>query len=332
MRVPYQQMYDEFVRVLLKYGFTRQRAEFSAKLYADASLDGVYTHGLNRFPKFIKSIHDGIVDVDAQPRMKESFGAFERYDGCHGPGNLNAYFCTQRAINLAKQYTIGCVALSNTNHWMRPGNYGLMAVKENCIGVFWTNTVPNMPPWGGRDARLGNNPVTLAIPHGDTPVLVDVAMSMFSYGKLEVYKRSGRPLPVDGGLNKEQKATRDAAEILETHQCFPIGYWKGSGLSLALDLIAAALAGGRTTCQVGKLPFETELSQVFICIDLDRMPDRDNIQASISQTLADMVTSTPVEEGRPVHFPGEHMAQVRQENLKKGIPVEESIWQQVLAL
>lgn len=83
----------------------------------------------------------------------------------------------------------------------------------NCIGIFWTNTVPNMPPWGGRDARLGNNPITLAIPHGDTPVLVDVAMSMFSYGKLEVYKRSGRPLPVDGGLNKNQQPTRNAAEI-----------------------------------------------------------------------------------------------------------------------
>lgn len=61
--------------------------------------------------------------------------------------------------------TIGCVALANTNHWMRPGNYGLMAVEQNCIGIFWTNTVPNMPPWGGRDARLGNNPITL----GHTP-------------------------------------------------------------------------------------------------------------------------------------------------------------------
>ena len=277
MRVPYEEMYNEFVRVLLKYGFNKEKAEISAKLYADASRDGVYTHGLNRFPKFIKSIHDGIVDIHAEPVLKESFGAFERYDGCHGPGNLNAYACTKRAIALAKQNTIGCVALANTNHWMRPGNYGLMAVEQNCIGIFWTNTVPNMPPWGGRDARLGNNPITLAIPHGDTPVLVDVAMSMFSYGKLEVYKRSGRPLPVDGGLNKNQQPTRNAAEILETHESYPIGYWKGSGLSLALDLIASALAGGRTTRQVGELPLETELSQVFICINLDSLPDKGNV-------------------------------------------------------
>lgn len=247
-------------------------------------------------------------------------------------GNLNAYACTKRAIALAKQHTIGCVALSDTNHWMRPGNYGLMAVEENCIGIFWTNTCPNMPPWGGRDARLGNNPITLAIPHGDTPVLVDVAMSMFSYGKLEAYKRSGRELPVEGGLNKDQQPTKNAAEILETHQSYPIGYWKGSGLSLALDLIASALAGGRTTRQVGELPLETELSQVFICINLDALPDKDDIAANIEATLRDMETSTPVEEGRPVHFPGEHMAEVRKDNMENGIPVEDAIWQQVLAL
>ena len=330
MRVPYQEMYDQFYRVLLKYGFTEEKAKISAKLYADASRDGVYTHGLNRFVKFIKSINDGIVDINAEPALTAALGGFERYDGQHGPGNLNAYACTKRAIALAKEHAIGCVALSNTNHWMRPGNYGLMAVEENCIGIFWTNTVPNMPPWGGRDARLGNNPVTLAIPHGDTPVLVDVAMSMFSYGKLEVYKRSGRPLPVDGGLNKDQKATKDAAEILETHECFPIGYWKGSGLSLALDLIASSLAGGRTTKQVGDLPFETELSQVFICIDLDSLPDKEQILQNIDESLKYTDDCTPVEEGRPVHFPGEGMSKLREENMRLGVPAEDSIWQQVL--
>ena len=332
MRVSYDTMYNEFVRVLLKRGFTKERAELSAKLYADASRDGVYTHGLNRFPKFMTSIDKGCVDIQADPVCRESYGCFERYDGQMGPGNLNAYTCMKRTIELAKKHTIGCVALSNTNHWMRPGNYGLMAVEENCIGILWTNTVPNMPPWGGRDARLGNNPVVLAVPHGDTPVLVDVAMSMFSYGKLESYAREGKELPVDGGYNKDQQITKDAAEILETHQCIPIGYWKGSGLSLALDLIAACLAGGRTSRMVGELPVETELSQVFIAIDLDSLPDKEELMKRIDDTLQDMKTSTPVTEDRPVYFPGENMMRTRAENMEKGIPVDEGIWQKVLEM
>ena len=257
MRVSYDTMYQEFVRVLLKRGFTKEKAELSAKLYADASRDGVYTHGLNRFPKFMTSIDKGCVNIQAEPVLKESFGFFERYDGQQGPGNLNAYACMKRTIELAKKHTMGCVALSNTNHWMRPGNYGLMAVEENCIGILWTNTVPNMPPWGGREARLGNNPVVLAIPHGDTPVLVDVAMSMFSYGKLESYARSGKELPVDGGYNKEQEITKNAAEILETHQWILEGFRTVSGLRSDRGNLSRRTDlqnGGRTAGRNGTFP------------------------------------------------------------------------------
>lgn len=332
MRVPYDVMYQEFYRVLMKNGFTTERAGLSAKLYADASRDGVYTHGLNRFAKFMASIDKGYVDIHAVPVLTESLGVLERYDGRMGPGNLNAHYCMQRAIELAKQQTMGCVALSNTNHWMRPGNYGLMAADQNCIGILWTNTVPNMPPWGGRDARLGNNPVVFAVPHGDQPVLVDVAMSMFSYGKLEAYARSGQELPVDGGFNENQKITRNAAEVLKTRQCLPIGYWKGSGLSLALDLVAAVLAGGRTSRMVGELPVEAELSQVFIAISLDTLPDQEELKRQIDLTLVDLKTSASVQADREVYFPGENMIRTRNENMELGIPVEEQIWQQVLAM
>ncbi len=332
MRVDYDVMIKEFVRVLESRGFEKNRAELSAKLFADASRDGVYTHGLNRFVKFIASVDQGTVDIHAVPVKGESFGVLERYDGQNGHGNLNDYTSMERTIELASEHGFGCVALRNTNLWMRPGYYGLMAVEKNCIGILWTNTVPNMPPWGGRDARLGNNPVVFAIPNGDTPVLVDVAMSMFSYGKLESYARSGKELPVDGGFNEEQKITRNAAEILKTHQPVPIGYWKGSGLSLALDLVAATLAGGNTSRMVGELPVETNLSQVFIAIDLDSFGDRETLVQNIKDTLEDMKTSTPVEEGRPVYYPGENMMRTRKESMEQGVWVDESVWQKVLEL
>ena len=332
MRVPYETMYHEFVRVLEKYGMTHERALLSAKLYTDASLDGVYTHGLNRFPKFTSSVQKGCVEMNAVPKLTEASGVLERWDGCKGPGNLNAHFCMNRAIEIAHEHTIGCVALSNTNHWMRPGAYGLMAADQNCIGILWTNTVPNMPPWGGKDAKLGNNPLVIAVPHEGGHVLLDVAMSMFSYGKLESYKRQNKPLPVDGGFDKDGNMTKDAAKILETHQPLPIGYWKGSGLSLMLDLVASSLAAGRSSLRVGELPVETELSQVFIAIDLNRLSNPEATAQSIADTLADLHTSTPVKEGGEVRYPGEGMLRVRADNQKNGIPVEESVWQSVLEL
>ena len=85
MRVPYETMYNEFVRVLTKYGMMPERAARSATLYANASLDGVYTHGLNRFPKFINSVEKGCVDMNAIPVLTETSGIVERYDGKHAP-------------------------------------------------------------------------------------------------------------------------------------------------------------------------------------------------------------------------------------------------------
>lgn len=332
MRVKYDEMYKEFVRVLNKYGITGEDAELSAKLFADASRDGVYTHGLNRFPKFIKSIENGSVDVTKRAILKEQYGSLERWDGQRGPGNLNAYIAMKRCIELAKQNTVGIVGLSNTNHWMRPGNYGLMAAENDCIGILWTNTVPNMPAWGGKDAKLGNNPIVFAVPHDGEPVLLDVAMSMFSYGKLEKLKREGKETPVDGGYNKNGEVTRDPEEILETHQVFPIGFWKGSGLSLVLDLIAASVAGGNTSRLVGTLPTETELSQFFMAIDLSKFPDRKRIDEEISRTLEDMRASIPMDEKHPVHAPGDGTRKTREESMRDGILVDEGIWNSVLEM
>lgn len=332
MRIPYDEMVAEFVRVLEKYGIEGDEAVLSAKLFADASADGVHTHGLQRFPKFIASIKSGAVDVSKRAVPVERIGLIERWDGQRGPGNLNAWKCMERAIELAKENGVGIVALRNTNHWMRPGNYGIQAVNNDCIGILWTNTVPNMPAWGGKEAKLGNNPAVFAVPYKDTPVLVDVAMSMFSYGKLEKYKREGVECPVDGGIDKNGNITRDPAAILETHQVLPIGYWKGSGLSLVLDLIASCLAGGTFTRGIGELPYETELSQLFIAFSLSNFPDRTRLEDEIGKTLADLDASTPVKEGNSVHYPGEGMKKTREESMRIGVFADDTLWAKVKEL
>lgn len=332
MRIPYDEMVAEFVRVLEKYGIEGDEAVLSAKLFADASADGVHTHGLQRFPKFIASIKSGAVDVSKRAVPVERIGLIERWDGQRGPGNLNAWKCMERAIELAKENGVGIVALRNTNHWMRPGNYGIQAVNNDCIGILWTNTVPNMPAWGGKEAKLGNNPAVFAVPYKDTPVLVDVAMSMFSYGKLEKYKREGVECPVDGGIDKNGNITRDPAAILETHQVLPIGYWKGSGLSLVLDLIASCLAGGTFTRGIGELPYETELSQLFIAFSLSNFPDRARLEDEIGKTLADLDASTPVKEGNSVHYPGEGMKKTREESMRIGVFADDTLWTKVKEL
>lgn len=327
MRVSFEEMQNQFNRVLLKKGFTPERASLCARLFAESSRDGVYSHGLNRFPRFISYIEEGYIDIHAEPVFLESNGIMERWDGRLGPGNLNAYFCMNRAIQIAKEHGMGCVAIRNTNHWMRAGSYGLQAIEAGCIGICWTNTAPNMPAWGGTRPQIGNNPIVFAIPRPDGPVLLDMAASMFSYGKLEQYANQGKLLPVDGGFDTTGQPTRDPQAILETRRLAPIGYWKGSGLSLVLDLIAVFLSNGNSTFEVGKLPSEMGLSQVFLAFNPEAMSGREAILHSIDQTLDDLKQS-----GESILYPGERMMKTRAENLQHGIPVDPNCWNAVIAM
>ena len=135
MRVEFAELRDTFRRVLIDVGMTPERAELSSRLYADASADGVPSHGLNRFLPFISAVKRGLVDVNVMPECVASFGGLERWDGKRGAGNLNAYHCMDRAITLGRTHGIGAVALAQTNHWMRGGNFGWQAADAGMIGI-----------------------------------------------------------------------------------------------------------------------------------------------------------------------------------------------------
>src|SRR5205814_7251856 len=127
-----------------------------------------------------------------------------------------------------------------------------------------TNTIANMPPWGGIKPGLGNNPLVIAIPRRQGHIVLDMAISQFSYGKLQEYQLAGKLLPVPGGYDNDGILTTDAKKIRESRRILPIGYWKGSGLSLMLDLLVAGLSGGRTVAQISAQGEEYGLSQIFI--------------------------------------------------------------------
>ncbi len=242
MRIPYSQIHEVLRRVLVDRGFDADRADLCARLFADTDRDGVYSHGLNRFPRFIRYIANGVVDVHGRPVPVAVHGGMERWDGRRGPGNLNAHASMARAIALAREHGIGCVALANTNHWMRGGSYGWQAADAGVIGICWTNTLANVPPWGASEPRIGNNPLIVAVPRTKGHVVVDMAMSQFSVGALQAYRARQQMLPVAGGYDEEGRLSTDPAAIEMSRRLLPIGFWKGSGLAVVLDMVAAILS------------------------------------------------------------------------------------------
>jgi 3-dehydro-L-gulonate 2-dehydrogenase len=327
VRVSYEELHQTLRRALLKVGFEHERAGLCARLFAETDRDGVYTHGLNRFPRFLEMIEKGIVEVRARPVLVEAHSAFERWDGRSGAGNLNAYESMARAVELSRQYGVGCVALRNTNHWMRGGSYGWQAAEAGALTLCWTNTLPNLPPWGSTRPLLGNNPLVIAVPRPAGHVVLDMAMSQFSYGALAAYRARGEQLPVAGGFDAEGQLTQDPAAIEESGRPLPVGFWKGSGLALLLDMAAALLSAGLATHRIPRDPLEeTRLSQVFIAFDLS------TLGGAASHIADDIVESLQADASAGVRYPGERTLKIRRENMEQGIPVEATVWEQVRSL
>jgi 3-dehydro-L-gulonate 2-dehydrogenase len=332
-RIPFEEVQKTLATVLRSLNFSAERASLCAQMFAEATCDGVYTHGVARFPRFVAMIRNGSVDASAEPECVARFGALERWDGKRGPGNLNARLAMSRALQLSGEHGVGCVALGNTNHWMRGGAYGWQAAEAGFIAICWTNTMPNLPPWGGVEPVIGNNPLVIGVPRAKGPVVLDMAMSQFSYGALEKYRLRGEMLPVDGGFDEAGNLTRDPGAIERSWRPLPTGYWKGSGLAVVLDMMAAMMTLGKATHDLSSdMLFEAGISQMFVALNPQALGSPERVEQIADEVVASLHACSQAQEGKPVRYPGEQTLRIREENRRLGLPVDEDLWARVKEL
>jgi len=329
--VPAREMKETFLRILRKLGFEEQKALTCAEVFTANSIDGVYSHGVNRFGRFIEYLQKGYIKKDAEPTLIQSRQAIEHWDAQFGPGPLNAIHATDRAMKLATEFGMGCVTLANNNHWMRAGYYAWKAAKSGFAFMSWTNTIGNMPAWNAVDPRLGNNPLVLAMPYKDDAIVLDMAMSQYSYGKMEMTAMKNEQLPTAGGFDKNGNLSTDPQSIIETGRFLPVGYWKGAGLSFLLDIFATLLSGGMPTHEVTKKKIEWS-SQIFIAFELSHAHNYSSMAKVLEGMVKDYHESTPDSTGNKITYPGEHVVATRKKNLEKGIPVIKKVWEDILLL
>jgi 3-dehydro-L-gulonate 2-dehydrogenase len=155
-----------------------------------------------------------------------------------------------------------------------------------------------------------------------------MAMSQFSYGAMASYRARGELLPLAGGFDSQGQLTRDPAAIETSARPLPIGYWKGSGLALMLDLVAGLLSGGQFTHQIPADPQEeTDLSQVFMAFDLSSLTDSAAITELVDRVIRHFQFSDRT--GEQVLYPGQRVLEARRASMTNGVPVQPSVWREI---
>lgn len=328
MLVSYDQAVKTMEQGLLRF-MEKEDARELAEIFAGNSLDGVHSHGMNRYPRYIADMESGLCDARVtQAERTGGYGAFETWDAHFGVGPLIARRAAARAGELAREHGVACVALRNNSHWLRAGRYALELAETGLAALCFTNTCMNLTAYGAKQPSTGNNPFAMALPRAQGPLLLDMAVSQYAYGKLEIMAQRGETLPEPCGYDEQGRETRDPAAIIRSGLMLPMALWKGSALSVMLDLAAATLSGGRTSLEIGA-PAQGErgMSQVFLALHPAAVVDMAQAQARVERTL-DFLHKL---ETGAVRAPGERLYETRARCLREGIPVEEETWEKILA-
>ena len=229
------------------------------------------------------------------------------------------------------------MSMVNLTHTGRIGTYPEMAAAAGLAAIMFTGWAgkPWAPlvPFGGREGRLGSNPLAMAFPHAEgAPVLLDISTSITSEGKIRVYRNQEQELPDTWIIDKHGVPSRNPNDFYKGGAQFPLGGLQGGNKGYALSVMIALFGG--LLGQIALPPRKMDLCEgsTIIAIDLGRMAPLETIRAEVQQMMKYLQDIPPMEGSGGVVFPGERSAKSRQERLAQGIPVDPTTWAQVEAL
>ncbi|XP_067358244.1 uncharacterized oxidoreductase YjmC-like isoform X1 [Channa argus] len=297
---------DFIERCMISVGTKPHHAHSLAEVLVEGDHRGHYSHGLNRMDMYVKDIQTGICEKYGEPLVEKESAATALVDGKNLLGPVVGNFCMTLAIKKAKEVGIGWVVAHGSNHYGIAGYYAMQALKENMIGMTFTNTSPLVVPTRGKECTLGTNPLSVAAPamNGDSFVL-DMATSAVAIGKVELYDRRGDPIPEGWGCDAKGQLTTDPSRVLNGGGLVPVGGseatggYKGYGLGMMVEVLCGILAGAqyskhiRTWKETGRV---ANLGQCFVAINpenfapgfSDRMSDLLSIQRGVHSANPDI--------------------------------------------
>jgi LDH2 family malate/lactate/ureidoglycolate dehydrogenase len=315
-------------QVLQVVGVLREEAETAAAVMIEASLCGVDSHGVRMLLGYITLIRNGKINPRGQIKVIKETAVIAHLDGDLALGSVVGVHAMQMAVEKAKTSGVGFILVRNSAHWGRPAYYSTLAARQGCIGICFVNTESNMPPWGAKEPRIGNNPLSIGAPRaGGEPVVLDMAMSQAAWFKIVMYSREARKVPLGWGLDEEGRPTEDPALILKSKRMVPMGQHKGSGLSLMIDIITGILSGGKYCGELSEegkgQPWATGYSQAFIAIDITTFISLEEFQRRVEELLTYVKGAKRAESFGEITIPGERAWRERALRERDGIPLDE---------
>jgi LDH2 family malate/lactate/ureidoglycolate dehydrogenase len=313
--------------ILQAVGLSKVDAETVAWALVEANLEGIDTHGVSRLAMYARRVRAGLAAAHPSLHWTHPAPAIALLDADNALGPVAATAAMDEAVRLAKVHGVGMVAVAHTNHAAALSAYTERAAREGCIALMVCNTPSAIPPWGGRVAFFGTNPLAFTAPgpsQDDPPVVVDMATSVVARGNIIMAARRGQPIPEGWAIDAEGHATTDPNAAL-AGAVLPMANAKGYALAMMIEILSAIIPGTSWGPHVHS-PYNdwttpTDSGLWCLAIHLEPLMSPEEYETRLGGMLSAM-RETPAIAGQRIRFPGERRAEVRAVREKEGIPVD----------
>jgi LDH2 family malate/lactate/ureidoglycolate dehydrogenase len=328
--IPASELTPFAARLLEAVRVSAAKAQLVAESLVASNLRGVDSHGLQLLPYYLEQIEWGDMDPQADGRVISESGACLLYDAQNGIGQAIAETCSAHAVRLASSGGMAMVVAREANHFGAAAFWAQRISAAGQIGIVMCNASALVPPWQGKEPRLGTNPICMAVPGGEEkPWLLDMATTTVAAGKIFKALINGQPqIPANWAMDSEGVPTTDPDTALKG-LLMPLGGYKGSGLAMMAEILCAVLSGGAMSTELGGIRFrgkQVRVSQMFLAIDIARFLPLDEFRARMDRLTRIMKTTPPAKGYSEVLVAGDPEWRMEDERRRNGVPVGHGTW------
>lgn len=330
-RIDFITLKDMVAKKLQRSGLNKEDANIFADCLVGADVYGVSTHGLSVLPQHLKKIKEGGYNLNPHFKVVRQSATHALIDSDNSIGPIAATYAVNHIINNIDESAIYIVNSFNNNTYGAAFYFPLMLAKKGLIGITFSNTPPQMPVAGGKKRMLGTNPLSIVIPNGEEPIIIDMATSVVAKSKFKERADQGLKLDEGWALDKDGKPTQDPEVGIEG-LVLPMAGFKGYGLALVIDIIAGLLSGAAYLDQVGHF-YSHDNRKMNVGVTMIAINPRrfnDNFKENIDEYIKHIRSSPKASGHKEIIVPGDDRLKAYSENLKKGIPVSKEIYDLII--
>ena len=317
-------------QILEGAGVPRHKAEITTACLVACNLRGVDSHGIQLLPFYIDQLLAGEMDAHADGRVISESGSCLHFDGQNAIGQWVADQCCRHAVRIAGEHGMAMVVAKESNHFGGAAWWAQKMRDAGQIGIVMCNASPIVPPWQGREGRLGTNPICMSVPG---PWLLDMATTTVAAGKIfKAFVNEQPEIPAGWAFNSDGVPTTDTQKAYKG-MLMPLGGYKGSGLGMMVEILCSVLSGGAMSTEVGGIRYRgktVRVSQMYMAIDIARFMPAEEFTARVEH-LVNVMKSTATAPGySEVLVAGDPEWRTEAERRKNGIPIAAGNWEQLV--